>query len=182
MLLEARAGVGGVAASERFAGATVNICNCDHVTFRTTPIADELDLAHFGLRYLDIDPAQVGTAWSSGPPWRQWHDVERTIEELGATHPSEVDGYRRYLRTARPAVELIAAAAIEPPTLTGLTRVGVRRRLAGVPGLLRWGRRSAADGDALVLHATTPCSVRRSSPARWSGASAPSGRAPGSAR
>jgi beta-carotene ketolase (CrtO type) len=144
LLLEARAGVGGVAASEHFAGATVNICNCDHVTFRTTPIAGELDLAHFGLRYLDIDPAQVGTAWSGGPAWSQWHDVERTIDELAATHPSEVDGYRRYLRTARPAVELIAAVAVEPPTLTGLTRAGVRRRFAGVPALLKWGRRSAA--------------------------------------
>ena len=144
LLLEARAAVGGVAASERFAGATVNVCNCDHTTFRTTPIADELDLAGFGLRYLDIDPAQVGTAWSGGPPWRQWHDVERTVDELAATHPDEVDGYRRYLRTARPMVDLIIAAAIEPPTITGLTRAALHRRFSGVPGVLRWGRRSAA--------------------------------------
>ena len=152
MLLEARAAVGGVAASEHFAGAIVNICNCDHVTFRTTPIADELDLAEFGLRYLDIDPAQVGTAWSGGPPWRQWHDVERTIDELAATHPGEVDGYRRYLRTARPAVDLIVAAAIEPPTITGLTRAAGRRRFAGVPGAAPVGPAQRGRGDALVLH------------------------------
>ncbi len=44
LLLEARADVGGTAASESFAGATVNICNCDHLTFRTTPVIDELGL------------------------------------------------------------------------------------------------------------------------------------------
>jgi phytoene dehydrogenase-like protein len=66
LLLEARTSVGGVAGSERFAGATVNVCNCDHVTFRTTPIADELDLARFGLRYLEIDPAQVAASCRAG--------------------------------------------------------------------------------------------------------------------
>ena len=144
LLLEARTSVGGVAGSERFAGATVNVCNCDHVTFRTTPIAEELDLARFGLRYLEIDPAQVAMAWTGGPAWTQWHDVERTIDELAAKYPGELDGYRRYLRRARPAAELITAAAIEPPTLSSLTRAALRRRLAGVGAVLRWSRRSAA--------------------------------------
>ena len=42
LLLEARSHVGGTAASESFGGATVNICNCDHLTFRTTPVISEL--------------------------------------------------------------------------------------------------------------------------------------------
>jgi beta-carotene ketolase (CrtO type) len=157
LLLEARAAVGGVAGSERFAGATVNVCNCDHVTFRTTPIADELDLGRFGLRYLEIDPAQVAAAWSGGPSWTQWHDVERTIDGLAATYPGELDGYRRYLRTARPAAELIIAAAIEPPTVWSLTGAALHRRLRGAGGVLRWSRRSAASvmrsfftGEALL--------------------------------
>ena len=60
LLLEARSIVGGTAASEPFAGGTVNICNCDHITFRTTPVIDDLDLASFGLRYIEIEPTQVG--------------------------------------------------------------------------------------------------------------------------
>ncbi|MEN9823076.1 MAG: putative beta-carotene ketolase, partial [Actinomycetota bacterium] len=44
LLVEARSSVGGTSTSETFAGATVNICNCDHIAFRTTPIADELGL------------------------------------------------------------------------------------------------------------------------------------------
>ena len=59
LLLEARSTVGGTAASEPFAGGTVNVCNCDHITFRTTPVMDDLDLGSFGLRYIEMEPAQV---------------------------------------------------------------------------------------------------------------------------
>jgi phytoene dehydrogenase-like protein len=145
VLLEARHGVGGTASSESFAGVTVNICNCDHLTFRTTPIMSELDLASFGLRYLDVEPAQHHMAWSGGPSWTQYHDVDQTIDALRSTYPDEVDGYRRYLRAALPAVRLILAAACEPPSLRTLSRQAVRHRLAGVPTILRWSRRSAAE-------------------------------------
>jgi beta-carotene ketolase (CrtO type) len=58
LLVEARSSVGGTASSERFAGGTVNICNCDHLAFRTTPVIDELGLGAHGLQYIDIEPAQ----------------------------------------------------------------------------------------------------------------------------
>ena len=51
LLIEARSEVGGTAASETFSGSTVNICNCDHLTIRTTPVAEELNLASHGLKY-----------------------------------------------------------------------------------------------------------------------------------
>jgi phytoene dehydrogenase-like protein len=145
MLLEARRDVGGTAASEPFAGVTVNVCNCDHLTFRTTPVMSELDLASFGLQYIDVEPAQHHMAWSGGPSWTQYHDVEPTLDSLGRAHPDEVDGYRRYLGAAMPAVKLILAVACEPPSVRSLSRRAVRERLAGVPTILRWSRRSAAD-------------------------------------
>lgn len=143
LLIEARPIVGGTAASESFAGARVNICNCDHLTLRTTPVIDDLDLARFGLRYLDMEPSQVSTSWTGGPAWSQHHDVGRTLDELARTHPGEVDGYRRYLRAARPAARLILDAAADPPTVAGLTRKALRRRFAGTATVLRWSRRSA---------------------------------------
>ena len=54
LLVEARTSVGGTASSEPFAGATVNICNCDHLTFRTTPVMEELALGDHGLEYLEV--------------------------------------------------------------------------------------------------------------------------------
>ncbi len=148
LLVEARADVGGTAASERFAGATVNICNCDHLTFRTTPVIRELGLADHGLEYLDVEPAQHNFSWDSAAEGRGWshhHDLEATLDDLGRNFPSQVEGYRRYAKTAMPAIEMVFEAATEPPTVAGLTRLALRRRLAGAPALVRWARRSAAD-------------------------------------
>jgi beta-carotene ketolase (CrtO type) len=145
LLIEARQTVGGTAASEAFGGGTVNICNCDHLTFRTTPVMDELGLAAHGLRYLDVEPSQLNMAWSGGPAWAQHHDVERTLDNLARTYPGEVAGYRRYLAAAMPAVRLIMDAANDPPSVSGFTRKVLAKRGRGVSTALRWSRRSAAD-------------------------------------
>ena len=145
LLVEARHAVGGTAASEMFAGAMVNICNCDHITFRTTPVIEELRLADHGLRYLEIEPSQVNMTWSGGPAWAAHHSLEQTLDSIGRSYPNEVDGYRRYVKAAKPAVELVFAAANDAPTLGGLTKKVFARRGRGVSTLLRWSRRSAAD-------------------------------------
>ncbi len=145
LLIEARSAVGGTAASEEFAGATVNICNCDHMTFRTTPIADELGLSGYGLKYRTLEPSQVNMAWSGGPAWASHHSVEATIDSLGRNHPTEVAGYQRYLTAAMPAARLILEAANEPPAATGLIARTLRAKGRGAGTLLRWSRKSAAD-------------------------------------
>ncbi|MFT3854243.1 MAG: NAD(P)/FAD-dependent oxidoreductase [Ilumatobacteraceae bacterium] len=145
LLLEARASVGGTAASEPFAGGTVNICNCDHITFRTTPVIDELGLAAHGLRYVDMEPAGMNMAWGDERAWAIHHDVEQTIESLARTHPGEVAGYRRYVAAALPAARLVLDAANDPPSLRGLSRKVFDHRARGMSTLLRWSRRSAAD-------------------------------------
>ena len=145
LLVEARDTVGGTASSETFGGATVNICNCDHLTFRTTPVIDELGLTELGLRYLELDPAQVNLSWTGGAAWAAHHDVERTLESIAMNHPGEVDGYRRYLRAAMPAVRMVLDAANDPPSARRFVGDALRHRLRGVPTLLRWSRRSAAD-------------------------------------
>jgi phytoene dehydrogenase-like protein len=106
---------------------------------------DELHLADHGLRYLDVEPSQLNLAWSGGAAWALHKEVERTLESIARTHPSEVDGYRRYAKAAIPAVKLIFEAANDPPTLRGLTRKVLAKRGAGATTLLRWSRRSAAD-------------------------------------
>lgn len=147
LVLEARDQVGGTAGSEGFGGATVNICNCDHITFRTTPVMQDLGLERFGLRYQDIEPGGVGMSWNEpdGPGWAHWHSLDATLDGLARTHPGEVDGYRRFAKRAMPAAAAILAAATEPPTLRGLTRLALRKRFAGIPTVWAWSRRSAAD-------------------------------------
>ena len=145
LLVEARSSVGGTASSESFGGGTVNICNCDHITFRTTPVIEELGLADHGLRYIDIDPAQRNLAWDGGPAWTIFHDVEQTIDALAGTYPAEVEGYRRYLKAALPAARMVLDNANDPPSMMSIGRKVIARRGRGAATLLRWSRRSAAD-------------------------------------
>lgn len=157
VLVEAREAVGGCASTVDALGARVNICNCDHSAVRTTPVLEELGLADHGLRYLPVEPLQLNLPWSGGPAWPLFSDLERTVEGLAATYPGEVEGFRRYLRDAAPAVELVLELANVAPTAPGIVRKVLARRARGVQTVLRWSRRSAADvlteyftADALV--------------------------------
>ena len=145
LLIEARSEVGGTAASDSFAGSTVNICNCDHLTIRTTPVMEELNLAAHGLSYINIEPPQVNLDWNTGKPWEIWHDVDQTIESLAASHPDSVDGYRKFARTAIPVAKLILDAASQPPTRGSLISSVVKKGGRGVTTMLKMSRMSAAD-------------------------------------
>ncbi len=162
VVLEARDSVGGCASTVNSLGARINICNCDHAVFRTTPILDELGLRSAGLRYLDVDPPQISVPWDGGPAWPIFHDLERTLDGLRLTYPSEVDGYRRYVKAARPVVELALEAANRIPTRRGLVGMAAHRKGVGLSTLLKWNRLSAADvllsffrSEALLAPAVT---------------------------
>lgn len=156
VVLEARDEVGGCASTVAALGARVNTCNCDHISIRTTPILEELELARHGLRYLDVDPGQLSLLWEGGAPWFCFHDVERTFDSLRLTYPDEVEGYRRYVAAALPIARLLFELALGLPTRRRLLAVAARS-----PGAARravsWSRmsteavlRSFFRADALV--------------------------------
>lgn len=160
LLLEARDDTGGCASTVEALGAKVNICSCDHIMVRSLPLHDELDLASHGLRYLDLEPAVLGTRWNSESAWLLFHDEERTLDGLNSTHPAQVAGYRRYLEEVRPVAELVVDMASRPPSMGSALSVVAARRTRGVSRLLRWCRQSAQavmsryfDDDDLMM----PC-------------------------
>jgi phytoene dehydrogenase-like protein len=145
LLVEARDTVGGCASTVDTLGARVNICNCDHAVFRSTPVMDELGLERFGLRYLDVDPAQWNLSTAGGAAWPVFHDVDRTLDALALTHPGEVAGYRRYARAAVPVARLLLDLANDVPTPGSVGRAVWRGRARGVTALLRWRNRCVGD-------------------------------------
>ncbi|MGH2554988.1 MAG: phytoene desaturase family protein, partial [Actinomycetota bacterium] len=143
LVLEARSSVGGCASTvEALDGARVNVCNCDHSLVLATPIPEELNLARFGLRYREVDPAQLSINWNGEPPWFLFRDRGRTLDALGIVHPEEVDNYRRYLRAAMPAAELVLELACSPPTPGRVFQRVLERRGRGARILLSWSRRT----------------------------------------
>lgn len=149
LVVESRPEVGGQAASEEvLGGAIVNICNCDHTMIRTTGIPEELDLARHGLRYLDTDPAYLSVNANGGPGWFLFHNLERTIDSLGQTYPSEVANYERYARAAIPLAKMITELAQSTPTPGAITKKLLARpatSLQAVPTLMKWANQSVGD-------------------------------------
>lgn len=143
LVLEARDTTGGCASTVEAVGARVNICNCDHVMVRSTPIAEELGLAEHGLRYLDLEPHSLNLTWEGKPGWFAFHDLERTLDSIAVSYPSQVDGYRRWIADATPVVELIREATTIVPTPGKLVGTVLGRRLRGVRTMLAWSRMSA---------------------------------------
>jgi phytoene dehydrogenase-like protein len=145
LLLEARPDVGGCASTVTDLDARFNICNCDHSMVRGMPIADELDLASYGLRYLEPEVTGINRFHDGSTPWVFLHDVDAHLDALSQSHPHAVDGYRRYLADATPVAELALSIARTRPSLTAMSSTVLRRRGAGAARLLKWARASQAD-------------------------------------
>jgi phytoene dehydrogenase-like protein len=172
LVVEAREQVGGCASTvDALNGARVNICNCDHTMIRTTGIVEELRLADHGLRYLEVEPAQLSLHWDGGPGWFLFHDIERTIESLRMSYPTEVENYRRYLKVALPMARMILDVAHTTPTPGSVLGTAMRRPLAttrAVPSLLAWGKRSVGDVVRSFFDAEQlRCPVVSTGPAVW---------------
>jgi phytoene dehydrogenase-like protein len=149
LVVEARSSVGGCASTEvALGGAAVNICNCDHAMIRSTPIAEELNLAHHGLRYLDVDPTYAYQHWDGGDAWFLFKDVERTLESLRFSYPGDVDNYRRYLREAAPVARMVLDIGQGTPTPGAVIRKSAKQAITAskaLPTLLKWSKRSVGD-------------------------------------
>lgn len=146
LVLEARESPGGCASTvDALGGARVNICSCDHRTFRTTPVMDELNLEQHGLRYLDVDPAWLNLPDDGSAAWPTFHDIDRTLDALSLLHPAEASNYRRYLDAALPVARLVLAMANETPSPRQVISRLARERATGVATLLKWSRMSVAD-------------------------------------
>lgn len=146
LVIEARETVGGCASTlDALEGARVNVCNCDHALVRATGVIEDLDLASHGLRYLDMDPAQLMIPWDGSPPWMLCRDVDRTLQSLALTHPRQVEGYRRYVRELLPAAELVLSMTAGPPKLGPVAKRIAARHGRGLRALLRLSRSSCAE-------------------------------------
>jgi phytoene dehydrogenase-like protein len=145
LLIEARADVGGCASTVSDLDARFNICNCDHTMVRGMPVADELDLAAHGLRYVEPEIGSVHRFHDGAAPWVFLHDVDAHIDALAAAYPEQVPGYRRYLADALPVAELALEMARTVPSAPRMLGVVASKRAAGAARLLRWSRMSMTD-------------------------------------
>ena len=78
----------------------------------------------------ELDPELVDAWITRGAAHHNLGQSEQALDDLGRHFPTAVAGYRKYVRSARPAVEMIFAAAAEQPGVTGLSRLGLAEATA----------------------------------------------------
>lgn len=145
LLVEARDAVGGCASTVDALGARFNICNCDHTFIRAMPIIDDLELARYGLSYLEAESSYLHMFHDQTSPWLFFSDQQKTLDGLSVSHPDQVKAYQHYLNEAMPVAELVLDMTRSRTTLAAMAKTAIGRRAKGVATLLKWSRMSALD-------------------------------------
>ncbi|MFC9895516.1 phytoene desaturase family protein [Nocardia sp. NPDC127579] len=88
---------GAVSTVERFPGHLVDRGSSAHIMVRHTGIVEELELANFGLRYIDCDPWGFTPGANGAPPIVFHHALDRTCASIAAAcGPHDAIAYRRF--------------------------------------------------------------------------------------
>jgi phytoene dehydrogenase-like protein len=119
---------GAVCTEELFPGFLYDVGSSAHIMIHATPILDELQLARFGLEYLEMDPwAYYPTP--DGPHLAFYRDLDQTCASIARVSAEDAEAYRRFVRDWTPLAEATFKVFQEPPT-----PMAVGRRFVAVPG------------------------------------------------
>ena len=131
ILVERRHTVGGaVVTAEIIPGFKFDLGGSAHILIHHTPIVQELELARYGLEYIDIDPLFFAP-FPDGSHITIWQDLDRTCESIAAISPADADAYRAFVRAWEPLARGMVAAFMEPPTFNNLFRNLILKTSAG---------------------------------------------------
>ena len=137
LCLERRHIVGGavITESDIFPGYNIDTCSSYHVVIHGTPVVAELELAKYGLDYIDIDPWAFAP-FPNGKSITFYRSVERTCESIAKISQHDAEAYRRFMATWMPFNELMMAVFTAPPTLGGIGAAIMKHGIRN-PRLLR---------------------------------------------
>ena len=121
LCLERRHIVGGavITESDIFPGYNIDTCSAYHVVIHGTPIVADLDLASYGLDYIDVDPWAYAP-FPNGKSITFYRSVERTCESIARVSAHDAEAYRRFMRTWMPFNELMMAVFTANPSPGGI--------------------------------------------------------------
>jgi phytoene dehydrogenase-like protein len=116
ILLERRHKVGGAVVTEEIVpGFKFDLGGSAHILIHHTPIIQELNLAAYGLEYIDLDPLFF-SPFPDGSHFFIWKDLDRTCESIAQISPQDADNYRTFITTWQPLAKGMVASFLEPPT------------------------------------------------------------------
>lgn len=133
-VFEKRASLGGATATEElWPGHRVDLGGAIHVVFRTTGIAEELELQKHGLHYLEMDPLFF-CPFPDGSHFILWRDVEKSCESIAAVSPVDVDRYLRFQQQWQGFADFFSTIFGRQPSLGALIGALGQQLLRPAPG------------------------------------------------
>jgi len=132
-VFERRGAVGGAVCTdtEVIPGYRIDVGSSAHVMIHQTPILQELELARFGLEYLEMDPFAYAPRADGGGAIRFWRDIDRTCQEIAALSPVDAEAYKRFCQEWGDLNEGVFSAFLRPPTPWNLLRSMMGRSFRG---------------------------------------------------
>ncbi len=111
----ARAGGAVQTREDIFPGYRIDVGSSAHILIHLTPIFQELELARYGLEYIDCDP------WAfypleDGRSISFYKDIDRTCQSIASISPEDADAYRRFCDEWLPVSEGVLRAFLSTPT------------------------------------------------------------------
>ncbi len=122
IMLERRHKVGGAVVTEEIIpGFHFDLGGSAHILIHHTPIVQELDLAAFGLEYIDVDPLFFAP-FPDGSHLTIWKDLDRTCESIAAISPRDAEAYRAFIKRWEPLAKGMVESFLAPPTAGNLIK------------------------------------------------------------
>lgn len=121
-VVERRTVPGGAAATEELIpGYRVDVGGSIHNMISLTPIVAELDLARFGLEYLEADPLYFAP-FPDGSHLLIWRDVARTCASIATISEQDAETYHAFVRDWQPFAAALVETCLHAPSPLNLAR------------------------------------------------------------
>jgi len=121
-VLERRSIVGGaVVTEEHVPGFKFDLGGSTHILIHHTPIVQDLELARYGLVYIDLDPLFFAP-FPDGQSITIWRDVDKTCESIAQVSAADAEAYQRFVVKWRKMAQGMVEAFLHPPTLLNFVR------------------------------------------------------------
>jgi len=128
--VERRGIVGGAVCTEEILpGYRFDVGSSVHIMFRSTPIMEELELARFGLAYVEMDPWAFYPIAGSDRSISFYRDVGRTCDSIAAVSPPDALAYGEFVKTWGELNEGVWDVFLKPPSFGAIAGTIAKRNL-----------------------------------------------------
>jgi len=132
-VLERRNVVGGAVCTQTdlIPGYRIDVGSSVHIMIHLTPVLRELELAKFGLEYIDMDPWGYYPVLGSSEGIGFYRDVEKTCASIARFSPKDAETYHQFVKHWSELNEGVFETFLQPPTPGRIFWTMMKRNLFG---------------------------------------------------